>query len=116
MALPKGSWEGSATMDADIAYLRHTRRLSLMEVVEARAPDRETLLAPREGEVVVLYIHYACGFGLPTSLFFRRFLDFFVLQPQHLRANAVLQLTAFAVLCEGYLELLPYTELWCRLF
>lgn len=116
MAPPKGSWEGSVVTADDIEYLRRTRRLPPAELVEARAPGAETTPAPRDGEVVVFYTHFLRGLGLPVSLFFRRFLTFFGLQPHHLGPNAILQLAAFVTLCEGYVGILPYVELWCRLF
>lgn len=94
MALPKGSWEGSDVSDNNITYLCGTWRLLPEMEVEARAPDGELMLEPREGEVVVFYNHFARGFGLSMSDFYRRFLDFFGLQPHYLGANVVLQLAA----------------------
>ena len=84
--------------------------------VEARVLDGKLVPEPREGEVVVFYIRFAHGFRFPASDFYRCFLDFFRLQLHHLGANLVLQLAAFTACCEGYLGMLPYTKLWCRLF
>ena len=77
MALPKGSWEGSVVTDVDLQYLRRTRRLPPAEALVARAPGPERVPAPREGERVVFYSHFERGLGLPASLFFRAWLDFF---------------------------------------
>ncbi|KAE8816140.1 retrotransposon protein [Hordeum vulgare] len=73
-------------------------------------------LAPQVSEVVVFTEHFTRGLGLPTSIFFRRFLMHFGLQPHHLSANIVLQLAAFIALCEGYLGIEPHLDLWRRLF
>ena len=116
MALPKGSWEGSITTEKNICYLCRMKRLLLVEALLARAPGSERVPQPRAGEHVVFYSHFERGFGLPASLFFRSFLDFFGLQPHHLGANAVLQVTGFSTLCEGYLGMLLTMELWAKMF
>ena len=56
------------------------------------------------------------GIGLPVSAFFRTWLDFYQLQPHHLTPNAVVLLSAFVTLCEGYLGVLPTLELWGEFF
>ena len=56
------------------------------------------------------------GLGLPASGFFRSFLEFHGLQPQHLTPNTVVLLAAFATLCEGFLGVLPTIELWGEFF
>ncbi|KAE8780490.1 hypothetical protein D1007_46377 [Hordeum vulgare] len=64
------------------------------------------------GEVVVFTEHFYRGFGLPASAFFAEWLRFFVLQPYHLVPNAILQLSAFVVLCEGFVGIEPRVDLW----
>ena len=116
MALPKGSWEGSIITEVDIQYLHRTRRLPPAEALVARTSGPERVPAPHEGERIVFFSHFECGLGLPASLFFRAWLDFFGLQPHHLGANAVLQVAGFVTLCEGYLGLLPTVDLWGKMF
>ena len=60
--------------------------------------------------------HCLPGFGLPASGFLRAFLEFYHLQPHHLTPNAVMLLSAFVSLCEGFLGLLPTLELWGEFF
>ena len=60
--------------------------------------------------------HFERGFGLPASVFFRAFLNWFHLQPHHLPANAVTQLSTLAAFSEGYLGLWPTIELWAKYF
>lgn len=38
----------------------------------------------------MFYSYFSHGFGLPVSLFFLSFLDFFGLRPHHVGANTVL--------------------------
>ena len=57
--------------------LRLRRALKIPPSVEVRAPGDENAPEPQPGECVVFTSHFARGFGLPVSGFFRRFLDFF---------------------------------------
>ncbi|KAK1693965.1 hypothetical protein QYE76_010662 [Lolium multiflorum] len=86
MASASGSWRGSLMHDDDIERLVRLRRIP-REVV-TRAPGEEVEPKPEPGERVVFGAHLDRGLGLPASAFFRRFLDFFGLQPHHLPANA----------------------------
>ena len=65
---------------------------------------------------MVFRSHFLRGFGLPVSAFFRSWLEFYQLQPHHLTPNAVVLLSAFVTLCEGYLGVLPTLELWGEFF
>ena len=112
-----GDWDGSIVHDDHIDFLRDTRRLPSADKVEVRlVPEKEVRPAPREGERVVFRSHFLRGFGLPVSAFFRSWLDFYQLQPHHLTPNAVVLLSAFVTLCEGYLGVLPTLELWGEFF
>ena len=112
-----GDWDGSIVHNDHIDFLRDTRRLPSVDKVEVRlAPEKEIRPAPREGERVVFRSHFLRGFGLPVSTFFRSWLEFYQLQSHHLTPNAVVLLSAFVTLCEGYLGVLPTLELWGELF
>ena len=67
-------------------------------------------------ERVVFRSHFLRGIGLPVSAFFRSWLEFYQLQPDHLPPNTVVLLSAFVTLCEGYLGVLPTLELWGEFF
>ena len=71
---------------------------------------------PEGQERVVFLTHFEHGFRLPVSTFFRAFLEFFGLQPHHLGAGAIVQLSGFVTLCEGYLGVEPTIDLWARFF
>ena len=72
--------------------------------------------APQEGEWVIFRSHCLRGLGLPASSFFRSFLEFHGLQPHHLTPNAVVLLSAFVAMCEGFLGVLPTLEFWGLFF
>ncbi|KAE8768599.1 hypothetical protein D1007_59914 [Hordeum vulgare] len=80
--------------------------------VLVRIPDAETAPTPPAGEIVVFDEHFYRGFGLVASSFFSEWLHFFGLQPHHLAPNAILQLSAFVVLYEGFLGIEPRLDLW----
>jgi hypothetical protein len=84
--------------------------------VITRPPDEEIEPRPEPGERVVFGAHLDRGLGLPASNFFRRFLDFFGLQPHHLPANAFILLSCYVAFMEGYAGLWPDVEFWSRLF
>ncbi|KAK1607840.1 hypothetical protein QYE76_031513 [Lolium multiflorum] len=105
MASASGSWRGSLMNDDDIERLVRLRRIP-REVV-TRAPGDEVEPRPDPGERVVFGAHLDRGLGLPASAFFRRFLDFFGLQPHHLPANACVLLSCYVAFMEGYAGLWP---------
>ena len=77
MAPTSSSWDGSTIRDDHIEFLCKTRRIPSEDLVQVRlALAREISLAPEEGERVIFYSHCMRGVGLPTSGFFRAFLEF----------------------------------------
>ncbi|KAE8769446.1 hypothetical protein D1007_58967 [Hordeum vulgare] len=86
----------------------HRRELDLA-VTSAKATSRRSAITgccPRPPR----------GFGIPASPFFSERLHFFGLQPHHLASYAILQLSAFMVLCVGFLAIEPRLNLWRSLF
>ncbi|KAE8775196.1 hypothetical protein D1007_52343 [Hordeum vulgare] len=112
----QGAWLGSDVNEELINALRHHRLLPPASQVSVRLPGSEASPAPVAGEVVVFAEHFYLGFGLPASSFFAEWLQFFGLQPHHLAPNAILQLAAFVVLCEGFVGIEPRVNLWRSLF
>ncbi|KAI5014848.1 hypothetical protein ZWY2020_056238 [Hordeum vulgare] len=115
-AFSQGAWLGSDVDAGLIDALRHHRLLPLASQVSVRLPGSEASPTPVAGEVVVFAKHFYQGFGLPASSFFAELLQFFGLQPHHLAPNAILQLAAFVVLCEGFVGIEPRVDLWHSLF
>ncbi|KAE8808723.1 hypothetical protein D1007_14806 [Hordeum vulgare] len=111
----QGAWLGSEICQGHIDVLRHHRLLPPASQVLVQIPCAETAPTPAAGEVVVFNEHFYRGFGLLMSSFFSEWLHFFGLQPHHLASNAILQLSAFVVLCEGFLGIEPRLDLWWSL-
>ncbi|KAE8807404.1 hypothetical protein D1007_16177 [Hordeum vulgare] len=111
-----GAWLDSEICDGYIEALHHRRMLPPASLVSVRIPDTETAPTPQEGEVVVFDKHFYRGFGLPASTFFPNWLIFFGLQPHQVAPNTILQLSAFVVLCDGFLGNEPRLDLWQSLF
>ena len=112
----RGAWVGIEFSTEHIEALRHRRVLPPANPVAARVPGAKAAPTPGDGEVVVFVEHFYRDFGIQASDFFSRFLTFFGLQPHHLAPNAVFQLAAFVVLCEGLTGIEPRLDLWCKLF
>ncbi|KAE8819479.1 hypothetical protein D1007_02710 [Hordeum vulgare] len=108
----QGAWLGSEVYEGHIAALRHHRLLPPASQVLVRIPNVETSPTRAAGAIVIFDEHFYRGFGLPASSFFSDWLHFFGLQPHHLAPNAILQLSAFVVLCEGFLGIEPRLDLW----
>ncbi|KAE8809234.1 hypothetical protein D1007_14134 [Hordeum vulgare] len=111
-----GAWLSSKICDDRIEALRHRQMLPPASLVSVRIPGAKTAPTPQEGEIVVFDEHFYRGFGLPASTFLSNWLIFFGLRPHHLAPNAILQLWAFVVLCEGFLGIEPRLDLWQSLF
>ena len=71
----RAGWEGSEVSLAEIDWLKRTRRIPEGVVCRRPGPELEPALQP--GERVVFIAHFEHGFGLPTSPFFRAFLNRF---------------------------------------
>ena len=111
------AWVGSTIDDADVRRLRLGRFLGKEDEVGARAPDPEEILPnPEKGKVVVFNAHLERGLALPVSTFFTDFLRFYGLQPHHLGANCLTQLSCFVTLYEAYLGIWPSVEVWRMFF
>ena len=110
----RAAWEGSDVKQGDIDWLIRSRRIP--DGVACRIPGTEIQPDPQKGEYVVFLVHFERGFGLPSSAFFRNFLDKFRLQPHQLPANAILIISSFTAFTEGYLGLCPSINLWSKFF
>ncbi|KAE8775138.1 hypothetical protein D1007_52394 [Hordeum vulgare] len=115
-ASSQGAWLGSEICEGHIEALNHHRLLPLASQVLVRIPGAEAAPSPAVGEVVVFNEHFDRGFGLPASALFSDWLLFFGLQSHHRAPNAVLQPSAFVVLCEGFVGIEPRVDLWRNLF
>ena len=77
-----------------------------------RVNPRETRPDPEDNEVVMMKSHVERGLSLPPSDFFSEAMLFYAVNPQHLSPNAILTLSGFQALHEGYLGVRPTMELF----
>ena len=110
-------WMGSSADDALIWKHHRNRFLGITGDVGTRIPPAgEISPNPERGEFVVFGAHLERGLGLPASPFFQEFLHFYGLQPHHLGANCITQLSCFVTLCEAYLGMWPSMEIFGMFF
>jgi hypothetical protein len=70
-------WDGLDIIDAEIEWLYRSKRI--LKGVACRIPRDERMPVTEPSEVVVFTANFAGGLGLPSSDFFRSFLDFYEL-------------------------------------
>ena len=81
MAPTKGAWIGSNADEDMIEHHRRCRRILPTDKVICRLPPKgERVPKPEANEVIVFSLHFNRGFGLPASLFLRKFLNHFKFQ------------------------------------
>src|SRR4051812_3064889 len=114
MVVSHDRWEGSEVTEYDILRLRHTCKI--LGNIKCRIPKDEVTPVLQPGERVVIAAHFERGFELPMISLFCEFLDFFQMQPHHLGTKAIMLLSAFMTLCEGYLRVRPSLGIWSRIF
>jgi hypothetical protein len=113
-ASERGGWEGSDVTDSEVKWLKDTHRIPAELLYRLHTGGDEP--NPHPDEKVVFMAHFERGFGLPASTFFREFLKFYGLQPHHLPANSILQLSCYTAFSEGYLGLWPTVQGWAKYF
>lgn len=71
---------------------------------------------PPEGYVVSLIHFHELGVDASTHDFFHVLVHRYGVELQHLNPNGVQHVSAFVVLCEGFLSIAPNFALWCHFF
>ena len=61
---------------------------------------------------MVFIAHFKCGFGVFPSKFLEQICRHYGIELVHLLPNAVAMLSIFAFLCEAWLGVKPYLDLW----
>ena len=80
--------------------------------VAVRAPGKEVLPSPRDGERVCFVEFLPRGFGFPIHDFVRGLMYAYGIQIHDLTPNSVLSIASFIVLCECFLGISPNWLLW----
>ena len=79
-------------------------------------PGGEDVPLPPDGYIVSFIPFHEQGFVTPPHRFLRGLLHYYELGLQHLNPNGIQHISAFIVLCEGYLGIEPNFELWKYFF
>lgn len=103
----EGAWRGSKITAENIAKACSEGLIGKADEVEARIARKELMPMPRQGEYVIFLDHLDHGLALSASTFFHSLLDEYGLQPHHLGANSISQISAFVAACEAYLGVPP---------
>ena len=61
---------------------------------------------------MVFIAHFKCGFGVFPSKFLEWIYRHYGIQLAHLLPNAIATLSVLAFLCEVWLDIKPYLDLW----
>jgi len=94
--------------------LRHHTLLSSPEWIAPPADHREP--KPPNGYVVSFAKFHDHGMCAPPSRFMRALCHHYGVELQHFSPNAITVAAVFAVVCEGYLGMMPHWQLWLHLY
>jgi hypothetical protein len=71
---------------------------------------------PPKGYVVSFAKFHRHGLGAPPSCFMQALCHHYGVELQHFSPNAITAAAVFAAVCEGYLGMMPYWDLWLHLY
>ena len=94
--------------------LRPRTSLSRPEWIAPAVDHREP--RPPKGYMVSFAKFHRHGLGSPPSRFMRALCHHYGVELQHFSPNAVTAAAVFAVVCEGYLGMMPHWDLWLHLY
>ena len=77
------------------------------DAAEWLVPGREEAPAPPDGYVVSFTLFHERGITIPPHPIFRGLLHHYQIKLQHLNPNGIQHITAFIVMCEGYMGIEP---------
>ena len=91
----------------DEAGLKNVEKEGLLVTGDWRSGSGETVPNPHEGERVHFGTHLDRGLSFPPSEFFSEVIDHYGVQLHNLPPNSLLEMSAYAALCEGFLGIRP---------
>jgi len=96
--------------------VKHGLLCGRTEAVEWLVLNHEEVSAPPDSYVVSFTPFHELGLMIPLHPFLQGLLHYYQIELQHLNPNGIQHITAFIVLCEGYLGIEPHFELWRYFF
>ena len=109
-------WVLSKCSGSDLENLVSDRLLPAKSVIQWGPALGEDRLYENTGEIVAFAPYFERGLGLPCSAFFSGLLSYYRIQLHHLTPNSFVHISVFVNLCEAFLRIEPYFELFRYLF
>ena len=72
--------------------------------------------SPPDGYVVSFTHFHKRGLTTPAHKFLRALLHYYKIKLQHLNPNRIQHMATFVTLCEGFLGIIPFFDLWRYFF
>ncbi|RLN11886.1 orf3 [Panicum miliaceum] len=110
------AWSPSSMTDANTEALVAQGLMPEKAISGWRSCFTEAFLLKDRTETVVSRSFYEKGFGLPSGAFFQGLLHYYGQEATHLKPNTITQIATFIHLCEGFLGIAPYINLWRALY
>ena len=80
------------------------------------ATQGENHPTPGTFQITTFTAHCECGFGVPPSKFLERVYRHYKIKVAQMLPNAIAMLSIFTILCEPWLGVKPYLDLWCYFY
>ena len=97
-------------MVKDLKKLREQALLPDPQIYEWAATKGQDHPTPDTHQAAI--VHFKCGFGIFLSKFLEQICRHYGIELAHLLPNVVAMLSVFAFLCEAWLGINPYLDLW----
>ena len=111
----QGKWMASTVKENDITKLREAGYLA-KEIAHWLLAKGQIVPTPEPHERVVFLTHFVCGLGFPLHPFVRVLMFYYGLDFHDLAPNFILNISAFIVVCEAFLRIIPHFGLWLKTF
>ena len=111
----QGRWMPSSVTEEDILKLHEAKYLAYKVSHRLPAPG-QVVPALEPGEYVVFASHLRRGLGFPTDPFVRGLLFYYGLDFHDLAPESILHISAFIIVCEAFLRVIPHFGLWLKTF
>src|SRR5438046_599076 len=113
---PEEVWVKSTATEEDLQKMVEDLFLPKKSLIGWHAADGELFPSTNTDEIVIFEPFFYRGFSLPTSSFFRGLLHWYGIELVNLNPNSILHISIFIHLCEVYLGIRPYFNLFRYLF
>src|SRR5438876_11757929 len=113
---PEETWSASTVMEKDLEKMVDDLVLPQKNIIGWRAASGELFPTTDTNEIVVFEHFFYRGFALSTSAFFHGLLHWYGIELVHLNPNLILHNATFIHLCEVFLGIRPYFNLFRYFF